>query len=149
MNSRKEIKIWTFGCTMENNPKNNFQCLVTFWKYYFPTNFSHFLSHFLSFQKNFISENPPLSTQNPPLHNIETTKTPLPIPSQQQQKKKKKKIKDQRKKADRWLDRLRGGDRLVSGGQRDQPKGRDDLTQKRTRRSRRRRRRSDPVQKSK
>ena len=56
MNSRKEIKIRAFGCAMENSSKNNFQCLVTFWKCYLPTIFSHFLS----FQTNFIAENPPL-----------------------------------------------------------------------------------------
>ena len=109
MNSRKEINIWVFGCAMENSLKNNLQCLVIFWKCYFPTNFSHFLSYFLSFQKNFISENPPppptenlptptenppLSTQNPPPHNTKTTKTPPPTLPQQQQKK----IRDQREK---------------------------------------------------
>ena len=26
----KEIKIWVFGCAMENSLKNDFQCLVTF-----------------------------------------------------------------------------------------------------------------------
>ena len=30
MNSRKEIKIQTFGSTMENSPKNDFQCLIIF-----------------------------------------------------------------------------------------------------------------------
>ena len=63
LNSRKEIKIQAFGCAMENSLENNFQCLVTFWKCYFSTNFSHFLAHFLNFQTNFISENPP-----PPIH---------------------------------------------------------------------------------
>ena len=28
MNSRKEIKIRAFGCAMENNSKNDFQCLI-------------------------------------------------------------------------------------------------------------------------
>ena len=64
MNSRKEIKIRAFGSVMENSPKNDFQCLVTFWKCYFPTNFSHFLNHFLSFQTNFISENFKIYTFN-------------------------------------------------------------------------------------
>ena len=64
MNSRKEIKIRAFGSVMENSPENDFQCLVTFWKCYFPTNFSHFLSHFLSFQTNFISENFKIYTFN-------------------------------------------------------------------------------------
>ena len=59
MNSRKGIKIRAFGCAMENSLKNYFQCLVIFWKCYFPTNFSHFIS----FQTNFILENPP-----PPTH---------------------------------------------------------------------------------
>ena len=58
MNSYKEIKIQAFGCVMENSSKNNFQCLAIFWKCYFPTKFSHFLS----FQTNFISENPPAPT---------------------------------------------------------------------------------------
>ena len=66
MNSRKKIKIRAFGCAMENSPKNNFQCLVIFWKCYFPTNFSHFLN----FQTNFISENPP-----PPTHQHHTKPT--------------------------------------------------------------------------
>ena len=30
MNSRKENKIWVFGCAIENSPKNDFWCLVTF-----------------------------------------------------------------------------------------------------------------------
>ena len=51
---------------MENSPENNFQCLVTFWKYYFPTNFLHFLNNFLSFQRNFISENPLAPTHQHP-----------------------------------------------------------------------------------
>ena len=37
--------------------ENIFMCLVLFWKCYFPTNFSHFLSYFLSIQTNFIIEN--------------------------------------------------------------------------------------------
>ena len=57
MNSRKENEIWVFGSTMENSSENDFQCLVTFWKCYFPTNFSHFLIYFLNFQTNFITEN--------------------------------------------------------------------------------------------
>ena len=57
MNSRKENKIRVFGSAMENNSENDFQCLVTFWKCYFPTSASHFLSHFLSFQTNFIAKN--------------------------------------------------------------------------------------------
>ena len=81
MNSRKEIKIQAFGCAMENSPKNDFQYFVIFWKWYFLTNFSHFLSYFLSFQTNFISENLPPPThqhpqkihhyphKNPPPHN--------------------------------------------------------------------------------
>ena len=85
-----------FGCILKIILENNFQCLVTFWKYYFPTKFSHFLNHFLSFQTNFISENhhhPHTNThrksttsQNPPPHNTKTTKTPPPTPPQQQQK---------------------------------------------------------------
>ena len=92
MNSRKEIKIRAFGSAIENSPENDFQYLVTFWKCYFPTNFSHFLS----FQKNFISENPPPpppthqhsqkihhyphkihhhTTQKPPKHPTHTTTT--------------------------------------------------------------------------
>ena len=37
--------------------ENIFMCLVLFWKCYFPTNFSHFLSYFLSIQTNFITKN--------------------------------------------------------------------------------------------
>ena len=37
--------------------ENIFMCLVLFWKCYFPTNFSHFLSYFLNIQTNFITEN--------------------------------------------------------------------------------------------
>ena len=37
--------------------ENIFMCFVLFWKCYFPTNFSHFLSYFLSIQTNFITEN--------------------------------------------------------------------------------------------
>ena len=33
--------------------ENIFMCFVLFWKCYFPTNFSHFLSYFLSIQTNF------------------------------------------------------------------------------------------------
>ena len=50
-----------FGCILKIILENNFQCLVTFWKYYFPTKFSHFLN----FQTNFISQNPP---PPPPTH---------------------------------------------------------------------------------
>ena len=60
MNSRKEIKIRAFGFVMENSSENDFQCLVTFWKCYFLTIFSHFLS----FQTNFISENFKIYTFN-------------------------------------------------------------------------------------
>ena len=64
MNSRKEIKIRAFGSIMENSSENDFQCLVTFWKCYFSTNFSHFLSHFLSFHKKIILENFKIYTFN-------------------------------------------------------------------------------------
>ena len=81
MNSRKEIKIRAFGCAMENSPKNDFQCLVvTFWKCYFLTNFSPFLS----FQTNFILENPPPPTHHHPqkiphyLHNTHHHTTQKP-----------------------------------------------------------------------
>ena len=37
--------------------ENIFMCLVLFWKCYFPTHFSHFLSYFLSIQTNFITKN--------------------------------------------------------------------------------------------
>ena len=57
MNSHKENEIRVFGAAMENSPENNFRCLVTFYKCYFPTKFSHFLNHFLRFQTNFIIEN--------------------------------------------------------------------------------------------
>ena len=111
-----------FGCIVKIILENNFQCLVIFWKCYFPTNFSHFLSHFLNFQKNFIS-------QNPTPHNTETTKMPPPTPLP------KNKIRDQRDQADRresrsareWLARKQIGERVI-GDQAD-------------------RRRSDPVQK--
>ena len=53
MNSCKENEIQVFGSAMENSLENDFQCLVTFWKCYFPIN----ASHFLSFQTNFITEN--------------------------------------------------------------------------------------------
>ena len=107
-----------FGCILKIILENNFQCLVTFWKCYFPTN----LSHFLSFQTNFISqnplsliENPSLSTQNPPPHNRKTTKTP---PPQQQQPKKKKK-KNQRSKRERDWEiegKTMGGSAFVEDG---------------------------------
>ena len=69
MNSRKEIKIRAFGCAMENSPKNNFQCLVIYWKCYLPTNFHIFLtSKQILYQK--IHHHPHISTtQNPPPHN--------------------------------------------------------------------------------
>ena len=41
-----------FGCIMKIILENIFKCLVVFWKCYFPTSFSHFLS----FQTNFIIE---------------------------------------------------------------------------------------------
>ena len=37
--------------------ENIFMCLVLFWKWYFPTNFLHFLCYFLSIRTNFITEN--------------------------------------------------------------------------------------------
>ena len=43
MNSQKKNEIRVFGFAIENNPENNFWYLVIFWKYYFPTKFSHFL----------------------------------------------------------------------------------------------------------
>ena len=43
MNFRKENEIRVFGSAMKNNSENNFWYLVIFWKYYFPTKFSHFL----------------------------------------------------------------------------------------------------------
>ena len=48
--------------------ENNFMCLVTLWKCYFP----------------------PPPPQNPPPHNRKTTKTPPPTPSQQQQNQRSK-----------------------------------------------------------
>ena len=66
-------------------------CLVLFWKYYFPTNFSHFLGYFLSIQTNFITKNFKItantthhqnsnSTHGSKLRQSKatTTKTPLP-----------------------------------------------------------------------
>ena len=98
-----------FGCILKIILENNFQCLVTFWKCYFPPNFSHFLSHFLSFQTNFISqnplsptENPPLSTQNPLPHNRKTTKTPPPPQQQQQQQQPKKNRRSKRERLRDW-----------------------------------------------
>ena len=126
MNSRKEIKIWAFGCAMENSPKNDFQCLVvTFWKCYFPTNFSHFLS----FQTNFILENPPPSTHQHSqrihhyLHNTHhhTTQKP-PKHHHPHHHNNNKKIRDQREKADQRMAATRS-------------KG-DDMTQRRMGRSR-------------
>ena len=101
MNSRKEIKIRAFGCAMENSLKNKFQCLVTFWKCYFPTIFSHFLS----FQTNFIAENPPLPIHWHPqkihhyLHKTHhhTTQKP-PKHHHPHHHNNNKKIRDQRKK---------------------------------------------------
>ena len=46
-----------FGCIMKIVVENIFMCLVLFWKCYFPTKFSHFLSYFLNIQTNFITEN--------------------------------------------------------------------------------------------
>ena len=89
-----------FGCILKIILENNFQCSVTFCKCYFPTNFSHFLSHFPNFQTNFISQNPPSPTENPPLstqnlppHNKKTTKTPPP---------KKKKLRSKRERLRDW-----------------------------------------------
>ena len=101
-----------FGCIVKIILENNFQCLVIFWKCYFPTNFSHFLNHFLNFQTNFIS-------QNPPPHNTETTKTPPPTPLP------KYKIRDQRDQVDRresrsareWLARKQIGERVIGDDQ--------------------------------
>ena len=86
-----------FGCILKIILENNFQCLVTFWKYYFPTKFSHFLN----FQTNFISQNPPPpppTHQHPQKihhypHNTKTTKTTPPTPPQ-----KNKKIKHRSKR---------------------------------------------------
>ena len=126
MNSRKEIKIQAFGCAMENSPKNDFQCsVVTFWKCYFPTNFSHFLS----FQTNFILENPPPSTHQHSqkihhyLHNTHhyTTQKP-PQHHHPHHHNNNKKIRDQREKVNRRMAATRS-------------KG-DDMTQRRMGRSR-------------
>ena len=46
-----------FFCIMKIFVENIFMYLVLFWKCYFPTNFSHFLSYFLNIQTNFITEN--------------------------------------------------------------------------------------------
>ena len=86
---------------MENISENDFQCLVTFWKCYIPTNFSHFLS----FQKNFISENPPTPTHQHPqkIHHYphkthhHTTQKP-PKHHHPHHHNNNKKIKDQRKR---------------------------------------------------
>lgn len=72
MNSHKENEIQVCGSTMENSPENDFWCLVTFWKCYFSTNFSHFLSHFLSFQTNFITKNFKIYTLTQPKIKIKT-----------------------------------------------------------------------------
>ena len=102
MNSRKEIKIRAFGCAMENSPENDFQCLVTFWKCYFPTNFSHFLS----FQTNFILENPPAPAHQHPqkMHRYphktyhHTTQKPPKHHHPHHHNNNNKKIRDQREK---------------------------------------------------
>ena len=96
--------------------ENNFQCLVTFWKCYFPINFSHFLN----FQTNFISQNPPPPTHQ---HPQKPPKRHHPHHHNNNNQKKKKKIKDQREKADQRWDRPRGGDRSASGGRWDWPRG--------------------------
>ena len=59
MNSHKKNEIRVFGSALENSLENNFWCLVTFLKCYFPTNFLHSLNHFLSFQTHFITEKSP------------------------------------------------------------------------------------------
>ena len=98
MNSRKEIKIRAFGCAMENSPENDFQCLVTFWKCYFPTNFSHFLS----FQTNFILENPPAPAHQHPqkIHRYphKTYHHTTQKPPKHHHNNNNKKIRDQREK---------------------------------------------------
>ena len=57
--------------------ENNFICLVTFWKCYFP----------------------PPPPQNPPPHNRKTTKTPPPTPPQQQQKNQRSKRESKKSKS--------------------------------------------------
>ena len=57
--------------------ENNFMCLVTFWKCYFP----------------------PPPPQNPPPHNKKTTKTPPPMPPQQQQKNQRSKRESKKSKS--------------------------------------------------
>ena len=103
MNSRKGIKIRAFGCAMENSLKNYFQCLVIFWKCYFPTNFSHFIS----FQTNFILENPPPPTHQRlqkidhyphKTHHHTTQKPPNHHHPHHHNNNNKKKIKNQREK---------------------------------------------------
>ena len=102
---RKRKYFLVFGCILKIILENNFLCLVIFWKCYFPTNFSHFLSHFLSFQPNFILENPRLSTHQHPqtiyhyphkTHHHITQKPP-----KRHHHNNNKKIKDQRDQADR------------------------------------------------
>ena len=124
-----------FDCIMKIVVENIFMCLVLFWKCYFPTKFSHFLSYFLSIQTNFITENfkitaksqfteqitaksqhhtPPKLQFNPwqqtpaiKSHNHQNTTT---TPPQQQQKSKS------HRKRDRWVEgselkvRSRGGE---------------------------------------
>ena len=57
--------------------ENNFICLVTFWKCYFP----------------------PPPPQNPPPHNRKTTKTPPPTPPQQQQQNQRSKRESKKSKS--------------------------------------------------
>ena len=66
-----------FGCIMKIFLENNFMCLVTFWKCYFPP--------------------PPL--QNPPPHIRKTTKTPPPTPPPQQQQNQRSKRESKKSKS--------------------------------------------------
>ena len=109
--------------------ENIFMCLVLFWKCYFPTKFSHFLSYFLNIQTNFITENikqftaksqhhtPPELQFNPrqqtlaiKSHNHQNTTT---TPPQQQQKSKSQREREREisgSKIDGLKARSRGGE---------------------------------------
>ena len=74
---RKGKYFQVFGCIMKIFLENNFMCLVTFWKCYFP----------------------PPPPQNPPPHNRKTTKTPPPTPPQQQQQNQRSKKESKKSKS--------------------------------------------------
>ena len=89
-----------FGCIVKIILENNFQCLVIFWKYYFPRNFSHFLAIFSTSKQILCHKTHHHTTQKPPKchHPHHHNNNKKKISNQRDQA--------DRRESDRWLSRL-------------------------------------------